>query len=219
MQLVDALLLANNSQAEFKAGPLYLVPAHGVTMHKIDFITAWDEAECLELSSKANRLDLTYAAGCFTVEALGDRLAINQNIGFNTDGTPRSNELKREQGDWDVGACQLKVGYLVGPHLMPDIEHAMEFALDPKLAIPYFCSLMAGKRLVAQKLIATSPSPEPRYNDPLMVATAIYNEGLTGFVRDWYKPGKWLPHCGRVQDFERWYADKLGLSPLYPIAK
>jgi hypothetical protein len=216
MQLVDALLEANNSSKIFANGPIYTVPEHGVTMRKIDFPTAWYEATLLELACKAAGLELTYGAACFTVEALGDPKATNRNIGRNADGSLRSNEGKNDDADVDTGACQLKVGLLT-PHPMPDMEHAQAFALEPKTAIPYYASIMAGKILWARSVIAKSPSPEPRYRDPLMVATGAYNEGQTGFMRDFYTPGIWLHHCGAVQDFELFYAERLGVPPLYPV--
>lgn len=218
MTLADALLEANNTSEIFVNGPIYTVPEHGVTMHKIDFPTAWYEATLLELALQAAGVELTFGAGCFTVEALGDPNAINRNIGFNPDGSPRSNQGKDDPNDVDTGACQEKVGLLY-PHPMPDLEHAQKFALNPATAIPFFASIMAGHQLTAKTLIARQKSPEPRYADFRMVATGIYNEGFEGFTTRYYVPGVWLAHCGRVQDFERYYADKLGVTPIYPLPK
>jgi hypothetical protein len=98
---------------------------------------------------------------------------------------------------------------------MPDIDRATAFAMNPRMAIPYFASIMAEKIAWAKTLIATTPSPLALYHDPLMVATAAYNEGEEGFVKDYYAPGVALHHCSSVQDFERFCALKLGVAPLY----
>lgn len=216
MNLADVILKANNSQLCFAKTDIYTVPAKGVTIHKIDFVTAWREATILQPCLQAVQFPLTLGCACWMIEALGDPKCMNKNIGFNVDGTPRSNEGKDDPNDYDCGCCQEKLGYL-HPYPMPDLATALQFAMDPALSIPRFASTMAGNLMLAQKIIATLPSPEPRYKDPFMVATAIYNEGHEGFLKKYYTPGIWLHHCVDVQDWERWYAQHLGLAPMYPL--
>jgi hypothetical protein len=216
MTLADVLLEANNSQDCFAKGPVYTVPAKGVTIHKIDFITAWALSTIVEPAFKAVDIPLTYGCACMLVEALGDPAAVNENIGFNSDGSPRSNEGKNDPADYDVGPFQLKLGYLM-PHPMPDIDRATQFAINPRTAIPYAASLMAEKIAWAKDLIAKTPSSLALWKDPLMVATAAYNEGDEGFIKDFYTPGVPLHHCTEVQDWERFCSQKLGLTPMYSV--
>jgi hypothetical protein len=216
MQLADALLFANNSQDIFAHAEVYAEPDKGVVIHKIDFIAAWHQATILEPALAAVKIPLTFGMSCFMVEGLGDPNCINQNIGFNPDGSPRSNESKNDPDDVDTGACQLKVGYL-HPHPAPTLERAQAFALTPETAIPYFASIMSEKLAWAKELVAKTPSPLALYADYRMVATGAYNEGEDGFIKDFYTPGLALHHCSSVQDWERFYAEKLGVPSLYPV--
>lgn len=217
MQVRDAILAYNNGIANFAGGLTEWQNAEeGVAIHKITLDQANAISTRIKPSCEAYELPLTYTLACLAIESDLDPNCQNANIGVTASGVKRSNP-NNDPLLYDMGIAQLKLTYLVNvAHGVTDHDSALAFALDVNRAIPYHCSLMASKVLWAQNVIQqnTSSVPDPRLNNPYMLATAAYNFGNTG-VMTYYETGQFPSHCQHVLDLETYFAKQLGVKSIF----
>lgn len=212
MQVYEAILQYNNSQALFKLLPSWSNPIKGVVIHKIDQAGAEAISARIKPACEAEGLPLTYTLGCLAIESVLDPQCQNGNLG------PGESNTANDPLGYDMGIAQLKLRYLVEGHApgCTDAVSANAFALDVDRAIPYHCSLMAGKVLWAQNVIQanTSSAPDSRLSNPYLLATGAYNFGQTGMM-GYYESGQFPSHCQHVLDLEQYFAKLLGITSIF----
>lgn len=207
--LAQAILTYNNGLSFFKDAASYTVAAKGVVIHKIDGVQATAIADPIEAGAKEFGLDPCFLSGCLLIESTGDPSCQNGNLG------PGESNTQNDPLGYDMGIAQLKLRYLVGSATgVTDAASARSFALDITKAIPYFCSLMAGKVAYAKTVIAENIStvPDPRLKNPYLLGTGMYNFGDTGMVENYYAKGLFPSHCQQVEDLTN-YVAKAGGQP------
>lgn len=210
--LARAILEYNNGLLFFKLASSYTVALKGVVIHKIDAVQAAAVAEAIAGGAKEYDLDPCFLSGCLLIESTGDPNCQNGNLG------PGESNTQNDPLGYDMGVAQLKLRYLVGSAQgVSDAAEARAFALDITQAIPYFCSLMAGKVAYAQTVIAknTSSVPDKRLNNPYLLATGMYNFGDTGMVENYYVKGLFPSHCQQVEDLTNYAAKATGQPSIF----
>ncbi|MGB8910004.1 MAG: hypothetical protein WCC84_14760 [Candidatus Cybelea sp.] len=210
--LARAILEYNNGLLFFKLAASYTVALKGVVIHKIDAVQAAAVAEAIAAGAKEYDLDPCFLSGCLLIESTGDPNCQNGNLG------PGESNTQNDPLGYDMGVAQLKLRYLVGSAQgVSDAADARAFALDITQAIPYFCSLMAGKVAYAKTVIAknTSSVPDKRLNNPYLLATGMYNFGDTGMVENYYVKGLFPSHCQQVEDLTNYAAKATGQPSIF----
>lgn len=214
MQVEDAILLYNNGLSNWATAieGVWNDLVKGVVIHKIDLPTAAAVSTRVKPSAAAVGLPLAYVLGCLAIESTLDPACQNGNLG------PGESNTANDPLGYDMGIAQLKLRYLVdvAPGVT-DAPSALAFALDIDKAIPYFCSLMAGKLLWAQNIAQanTSSAPDVRLTSaPLLLATGAYNFGETGMLA-YYEGGTFPSHCQQVLDLSRYFEAKLGEPDIF----
>lgn len=212
MQTYEAIQGYNNSLSEFTNGATsWQDTVKGVVIHKIDTPTAEAISARIKVAAEQEQIPLTYALACLAIESTLDPACVNGNLG------PGESNTANDPLGYDTGIAQLKLRYLVGyAPGVTDADTARAFALDVNRAIPYFCSLMAGKVLWAQNTIDANPNTkcDPRMRNKYLLATAAYNFGNTG-VMTYFENGTFPSHCQHVINLETYFAQKLGLESIF----
>lgn len=207
-RIAQVILDYNNNKSYFVAGPSWSIPTKGVTIHKITFDQAQEISDAIQRAIAQYHLPLTFVLACLAVESVLDPGCENGNfMGSNTSKDPLG---------FDDGIAQLKLRYLVGAaYGILNALSAQAFAFDVNRAIPYFCSLMAGKVKNAQTVIAESSSTtDVRLRNPLVYATGAYNFGDTGMLKI-FESGAYPSHCSSVVADEQYFASKLGVASVF----
>jgi hypothetical protein len=210
--LAKAILNYNNGLLFFKLAASYSIPIKGVVIHKIDAMQAAAIAVEIEAGAARYDLDPCFLTGCLLIESTGDPNCQNGNL------APGESNTQNDRLGYDMGVAQLKLRYLTGSAPgVTDAPGARAFALDITRAIPYFCSLMAGKVAYAKTVIAqnTAPVPDTRLNNPYLLGTGMYNFGNTGMVENYYSKGIFPPHCQQVQALTNYTAKATGQPSIF----
>jgi hypothetical protein len=205
--IASVILAYNNSQAFFKLGPAWSVPAKGVVIHEINAGEANAISLQIQKSAPQHNLPTSYVLACLAIESVLDPNCENGNFAG-------SNPTKDPLG-YDMGIAQLKLRYITAEGVtFENPEQAKAFAFDVSKAIPYFCLEMAGKIAAAKDVIArnTSSAPDARLNNPLILGTCLYNFGTTGGVENYYQKGVFPSHCTHVIDLWQYFDKALGVK-------
>lgn len=198
MTVADIVLRENNKWFPLPSVSVLTNETKGVTMHKIDALTAHAIAMLIE----AGPLPLPYALACADIEGIYDPACVNGNLaGSNPTGNPLG---------FDMGICQLKLGYLMASEKLT-VDDAREFAFDPKRAIPYFMRTMESDLAWADTVL---PQMTDVWRNRYLLATCAYNFGRTGVAKFFGGP---IPSHGQhVMDMERVFAADLNLPSVFP---
>lgn len=181
-QHAGVVLTYNNQHPEFVADDVWSDPARGSMLHKITPQQAQIVATQLDIGCSQTGFDLAGMSACIAVESWFDPNAV--------DGNYEGSNPTKSLGGMDVGVCQFKLNDLVGSNGLTTVIEADAFASDPTTAIPYFFKYMQSKIAWAKQIIEQSPSvADPRFHDPIILATCAYNYGETGVLEEFYYKG------------------------------
>lgn len=209
---VADIILAENHRWFLLSDQNWLVnPDKGVTMHKIDGVTALSLEDLITTGTAGTWRSLPFSLACIDIEGIYDPDCINGNF-------LGSNKARLPEG-FDVGVAQLKLRYVMASEKC-SIDDARGFAFNPKKAIPYFFGIMAGHLVWADSVIAQQKvKPDSAFNSAYLnrylLATCSYNEGDGGMEKLLTAPT--ISHGTHVMDMERKFASQLGVTSLFPL--
>ena len=156
---IGQIILDKNAQIPVSPDPLTLSVwnTKGVRLHRIDRPMANEIGTIVEQAAAANKIPLSYLMACIAIESAFDPQASNGNFlgtnkttvpnGWGPDARPTTNG--HDPGGFDMGACQLKLKYLIGNRGLTTIQQALDFAMDVNMAIPYMSDAMSTKLIWA----------------------------------------------------------------------
>lgn len=204
--MAKVILTYNNTNACFSLGDPFTNKIKGVVIHRIDAKQAQEIADIIEQCCREEAIPPAFVCACLAVESVMDPMCQNGNLGPGESNAGQNNNL----AGYDMGICQLKLKYLVGNEGIKTVQEAAAFALDPKRAIPYFCKVMCSKMEWATGIVKnnTSSAPDPRFNDPWILATGAYNFGNDGMLKI-YNSGQFPTHCTSVMSDTKYFANVL----------
>lgn len=215
--LAKVILDYNQSRPFFALSDSYSIPAKGVIIHKITAAQAQILAGAIAESAAKYGLPISYVLACLAIESCLDPNCVNGNL-----GPGRSNPTNDPLG-YDDGVGQEKLRYLIGYHGILTADEARQFAFDIPKAVDYHCAVMAGDIAWAKQIIAQYPSiGDPRFHDPLVLATGAYNFGKTGILDNYYMKDVFTDgqdgrsnHCQTVINDEAFFAKQIGVTSCF----